>query len=125
MPPSAAKLRVRVHRDHLVVKAVESTFGLDRSRRVTQVLAQLCAQGPLNERLLERHGRDRDRLRAHRPVDELVDQLGGEWWAMLASPASVCLAYMLMVVMLCPEHKISDSPSLRSTHVNRSFTLGP
>lgn len=44
---------------------------------MTQVVAQLDAQGALDQRLLERHGGRVDGIARHGPADELGDQLIG------------------------------------------------
>ena len=54
--------------------------GLLRLRRgacMTQVVAQLGAQGALDQRLLERHGGRVDGISRHWSADELGDQLVG------------------------------------------------
>ena len=53
-------------------------LGLGRPGPVAQVMRQLGTQGTLDQRLLERHRGGIDRLRAHRPGHELVNEFLGD-----------------------------------------------
>jgi hypothetical protein len=60
------------------VALVAHGLGLDRAIRVAEVMAELGAQGTLDQCLLERHRRGVDGLAGHRPTHELVKQFLGD-----------------------------------------------
>jgi DNA-binding CsgD family transcriptional regulator len=95
---------------------------------IAQVMAELGAQGALDQRLLERHRGRIDRLAAHRAADELVNEFLG-----MVGSAADCrdAAFFIFVllgihapwVMLCLTHKILTGSALRALHAGASGYL--
>ena len=88
---------------------VDRSFRLGLTRRVAQVMAHLGAQSALDERLLELLKDILQLPRRHRPGNQLLQQLSPEFAATPPCPpqrCSSCVAFMLLVVMLCLAHKI-------------------
>jgi len=88
--------RPLVGQDGLAAGAVAVVVGIGRllgPRRVAQVVAQFGSQGAFDQRLLEGHRGGIDRLRRHRAVDKLVNDLFGNAWQRCYRPLLARLAW--------------------------------
>jgi len=96
----------------LAVALIGGLLGALAARRIAQVVAQFCSQGPFDQRLLERHRQVLHRLGGHRAFDELINQLCGNRRQFPQRCLFLGSHTCSLSNMLGPKHKIYDTPTI-------------